>query len=88
MLMVNPSGKSNIWCQTYAKTEDTLFQFSASPPPILGTTENATSAHFIKKSMHSKTGFLSDYQVLFILLNGPQIETSLKLNRSIYDVRR
>ena len=61
----------------------TLFQFSASPAPILGTTENATFAHFMKKSMHLKTGFLSDYQILFLLLNGPQIETSVWFNRSI-----
>ena len=45
--------------------------------PILGATENATFTHFMKKSMHLKTGFLSDYQVLFLLLNGPQIEISL-----------
>ena len=56
---------------------ETLFQCSTSPAPILGTTENATFAHFMEKSMHLKTGFLSDYQVLFLLLNGPQIETSL-----------
>ena len=49
----------------------TLFLFYAR------TTENATFAHFMKKSMHLKTEFLSDYQVLFFLLNGPQIETSL-----------
>ena len=55
----------------------TLFQFSAFLAPILDTAENATFAHFMKKSMHLKTGFLSDYQVLFLLLNGPQIETSL-----------
>ena len=66
----------------YAKTEhhielNFLFQFSASPALILGTTENATFVHFMKKSMHLKTRFLSDYQVLFLLLNGPQIETSL-----------
>ena len=79
---VKQSGKNSIWCQTYAKTEDhielkLLFQCSASPGPILGTTENATFAHFMKKSMHLKTGVLPDYQVLFLLLNGPQIETSL-----------
>ena len=61
----------------------TLFQFSASRAQILGTTENATFAHFMKKSMHLKTGVLSDCQVLFLLLNGPQIETSLYFNRSI-----
>ena len=38
---------------------------------------NATFAHFMKKSMHLKTGFLSDYQVVFLLLNGPHIEESL-----------
>ena len=75
--------KDNIRCQTYAKTEDhielkLLFQFSASPSPFLGTTENATSAHFMKKSMLLKTGFLLAYQVLFLLLNGPQIEKSLQ----------
>ena len=35
------------------------------------------TAHFMKKSMHLKTGFLSDYQVLFLLLNGLQIEIRL-----------
>ena len=75
--------KNIIRCQTYAKKEDHIefklhvFQFPASPALILGTVENATFAHFIKKSMHLKTGFLSDYQVLFLLLNGPQIETRL-----------
>ena len=34
----------------------TIFQFSASLSPIFGTTENATSVHFMKKSMHLKTG--------------------------------
>ena len=53
---------------------ETLFQFSASPPPILGTTENATLAHFMKKAMHLNTEFLLDYQVVLLLLNGPQIE--------------
>ena len=61
----------------------TLFQFSATPPPVLGTTENATFAHFMKKSMHLKTGFVLDYQVLFLLLIGLQIEKSLQFNRSI-----
>ena len=55
----------------------TLFQFSTSPSPVPGTTENAAFAHFKKKSMHLKTGFLSDYQVVFLLLNGPQIKESL-----------
>ena len=70
VLKVKPSGKNSIRCQKYAKTRrpyqtQTLFQFSASPSPILGTTENATFAHFMKKSMHLKTGFLLDYQVLY-----------------------
>ena len=68
---VNPSGKNSIRCQTYAKTEDhielkTVFQCSASPASILSTTENAIFVHFMEKSMHLKTGFLSDYQVLFL----------------------
>ena len=41
-----------------------------------------TFAHCMKKSMHLKTGFLLDYQVLLLLLNGPQIEKSLQFNRS------
>ena len=47
--------------------------------PILDSrhTENVTFAHFMNKSMHLKPGILSDYQVLFLLLNEPQIETSL-----------
>ena len=40
-----------------------LFHVSVSPPPILGTTENAIFAQFIKKSMHLKTRLLLDYQV-------------------------
>ena len=36
--------------------------------------ENATFALFMKKAMHLKTGYLLDYQVLFLLLNGLQIE--------------
>ena len=51
-----------------------LGQFSASPSPFLSTTENATFVHFMMKSMHLKTGFLLDYQVLFLLLNRPHIE--------------
>ena len=51
-----------------------LFQCPASPSPIPGNTENATFADFTQSPMSLKTGFLSDYQVLFLLLNGPQIE--------------
>ena len=39
-------------------------------------TEKAKIAHFMKKSMHLKTGFLLDYQVLSLLQNGPRIENS------------
>ena len=62
MLKVKPSGK-----QTYAKNRR----------PYRTQMENATFAHFMKKSMHLKSGFLSDYQVVFLLLNGPHIEESL-----------
>ena len=89
MLKVNPSEKNNhkkkkkkkkksIQCQTYAKTEDHVelkLYFNSRHPQH--TMENATFAHFMKKSIDLKTGFLSDYQVLFFILNGPQIETSL-----------
>ena len=94
VLKVNPSGKNSIRCQTYAKTEDhiefKLFQFSASPALILGTTENATFAHIIKKSMHLKTGLLSDYQVLFLLLDhkSRKVYSLIDRFRSIYDVKR
>ena len=92
MLKVNPSEKKNNkkkkkkqqqqkkkskQCQTYAKTEDHIELKLYFNSVILGTTENATFAHFMKKSMHLKTGFLLDYQVLFLLLNEPQFETSL-----------
>ena len=86
VLKVNSSGKKNKTkqhtvpnvCQNRRpyRTHEYLFQFSASPTHILGTTVNATFSHFMKKSMHLKTAFLSDYQVLFLLLNGPQFETS------------
>ena len=81
MLKVNPSGKTAYGAKRMPKQKTisnlNSFQCSASPALILGKTENATFAHFIKKSMHLKTGFLSDYQVFFLLLSGPQIETSL-----------
>ena len=82
MLKVNPIGKKqytvpNICQNRRPYQTQTLFQLSASPALILGTTEIATFAHFMKESMHLKTEFLSDYQVLFLFLNGPQIETSL-----------
>ena len=78
VLKVNPSEKKKAYsAKRIPYRTQTLFQFSESPALILGTTENATFAHFMKKSMLLKTGFLSDYQVLFLLLNGPQIETSL-----------
>ena len=93
MLKVNPSEKQNVKKKQHTVSNvcqnrrpyrtQTLFQFSASPSPFLGTTENAISVHFMKKSMLLKTGFLLDYQVLFLLLNGPQIEKSLQFNRSI-----
>ena len=65
--------------ETFYQTQ-TLFQFSASPSHFLGTSKNATFAHFMKKSLRVKTGFLSDYQVLFLLLNGLQIEKSFSLS--------
>ena len=79
MLKVNLSGKNSVRCQTYAKTEDhiELKLYFNSRHPITDSRHNGKFAHFMKKSMHLKTGFLSDYQVLFLLLNGPQIETSL-----------
>ena len=84
----NPRGKKqhtvpNVCQNRRPYRPKTLFQFSASPALILRTTENATFAHFMKKSMHLKTGFLSDNQVFFLLLNRPQIGTSLLFNRSI-----
>ena len=73
MLKVNPSAKH----MPKQKTISNSISILGNPSADSGTTENATFAHFMKKSMHLKTGFLSDYQVLFLLLNGPQIETSL-----------
>ena len=63
VLKVNPSGKKqhtlpNVCQNRRLYRTQTLFQFSASPSPFLGTTESATFAHFMKKSMRLKTGFL------------------------------
>ena len=82
VLKVNPSGKKTVpnVCQNRRPYRtQILFQFSASPSPFLGTTENATFAHFMKKAMYLKPGFLLDYQVLFLLLNGPQIEKKFEV---------
>ena len=95
VLKINPSGKKqhtvpNVCQNRKPYRTRTLFQFSATPSPILGTTETATFAHFKKKSMHLKTRFLLDYRVLFLLLHGPQIKKVCSLIdrfRSIYDVR-
>ena len=89
VLKVNPSEKKekhtgmvpNV-CQNRKKTIPTQNSISilVIPSPFLGTTENAAFAHFMKKSMHLKMGFLLDYQVLFLLLNGPQIKKRLQFN--------
>ena len=97
VLNVNPSGKKqhtvpNVCQNRRPYRTQTLFQFSASPSPILCTTENATFAHFVKKSMHLKTGF-------FVRLSSPvlvsewttiskQVCSLIDRFRSIYDVRR
>ena len=64
VLKVNPMGEKknkhtvpNVCQNRRPYRTQALFQFSASPALILGTTENATFAHFMKKSMHLKTGF-------------------------------
>ena len=62
------------------------FSILGIPVTFLGTTDNATFAHFMKKSMHLKTGFLLDHQVLFLLLNGPHIEK--KFNGAIYSEKQ
>ena len=79
MLKVNSSGKMqrmmpNLCQNRRPYLTHNLFQFSASLSPIPGMTENATFAHFMKKSMYLKTGLLSDYLFLLLLQNGPQIE--------------
>ena len=66
----------------------TLFQFSASPSPILGTMEIATFAYFMKKSMHLKTVFLLDYQVLWMDHKSKTVCSLIDQFRSIYDVRK
>ena len=58
----------------YAKTDD---HFSIQGIPVTNS-----------RHMHLKTGFLLDDQVLFLLLNGPQIEKSLLFNQTIYGARR
>ena len=86
VVQVNPSGKNSIRCQTYAKTEDHIepkLCFNSRHPQHRFSTQQKMRHLRRKKSMHLKTGFLSDYQVLFLHLNGPQIGTSLKFNRSI-----
>ena len=84
VLKVNPIGRKQYTVPNISQNRrpyltQTLLQFSASPSPFLGTTENAKFVHF----MHLKTDFLLDYQVLFLILNGPQIEKRLQFNRSI-----
>ena len=82
VLKANSSGKKQHTLPNLCQLRrSTLFQFLAFPSPILGTTENAIFAHFLKKSMHLKTKFLLDYQVLFLLLNGPQIEKGLQFHQ-------
>ena len=44
-------------CQTRRPWRtQTLFQFSTSPSPFVGKTENATFSHSVKKSIHLKKG--------------------------------
>ena len=51
----------------------TLFS-SLHLPHSPGTTEKATFAHFMKKAMNLKSGFLSDYKVLLLLPNESNIK--------------
>ena len=86
VLKANSSGKKqhtvpNVYQHRRSYRTQTLFHFSAFPSPILGTTENAIFALFLKKSMHLKTKFLLDYQILFLLLNGPQVEKGLQFHQ-------
>ena len=83
MLKVNPSEKTaySAKCMPKQKTISNSNSISMLGIPSTDSRHNGkkktTFAHFMKKSMHLKTGILSDNQVLFLLLNGPQIETSL-----------
>ena len=73
--------KNSIRCQTYAKqkTISNSNSFSVLGIPSTDSRHNGKCniCAFHAEINAFETGFLSDYQVLFLLLNGPQIETSL-----------
>ena len=75
-------GKNNIRCQTYAKQKTISNSNSILILGILVTYSrhngNCNICAFHEKSILLKTGFLLDCQVLFLLLNGPQIEKGLQ----------
>ena len=86
MLKVNPSGKTAYGAKRMPKQDIS----NSNSISILGI-PSTDSRHngkcnicaFHEEIMHLKTGFLSDYQLLFLPLNGPQIETSLQFDRLI-----
>ena len=86
VLKVNPSGKTAYGAKRMPKQDIS----NSNSISILGI-PSTDSRHngkcnicaFHEEIMHLKTGFLSDYQLLFLPLNGPQIETSLQFDRLI-----
>ena len=80
MSKVNPSGKTAYGAKCMPKQKTISNSNSISMPGIPSTDSRHNGkcniCAFHREIMHLKTGFLSDYQVLFLLLNG-QIETSL-----------
>ena len=76
MLKVNPSGKTA--CMPKQKTISNSNSISVLGIPSTDSRHNGKcNICAFHKEIHAlKTEFLSDYQVLFLLLNGPQLETS------------
>ena len=67
MLKVNPNEKKLAYGAERMPNQKTISNSNSISilgitRPILGTTENATFEHFMKKFMHMKNGFLSDDQ--------------------------
>ena len=82
VLKVNPSGKNSIRCQMYAKTEDHIelkLYFNSRHPHHRFS---ATSALFMKKSMHLDQFMTSEGSYILILHFTSKMGQSVAQNRN------
>ena len=81
MLKVNPSGEKTAYGAKRMPKQETISNSNSISVLGIPSTDSRHNGKcnicaFHEETMYLKTGFLLDYQIFFLLLNGPQIETS------------